>query len=298
MNSKQTAKFHVVLSMLIYGTLGIFVRYIPLPSATISMIRGMIGAPFIFLLLLVRKSRISWTAIKENLIRLCLLGIMLGVNWILLFESYRYTSVATATLCYYFAPILIVAVSPFVFGEKMTLKKVLCIAVALVGMVFISGVAENGIPALTEIKGILLGIGAAILYAAIVINNKKLHNISAYDRTIAQLVISAGVLLPYNFLCGNLEGLSFTPTTLILLAILGIVHTGISYYFYFGAMDKLDSQTLAILSYIDPAVAILLSACVLREALSLFDIAGAILILGAAVASEYTPSRSKTKNLP
>ncbi len=292
MNSTNSAKFNVILSMFIYGTIGIFVRYIPLPSATVSMIRGMIGAPFLLILLFVRKSKISVSSIKENLVRLCLLGTMLGVNWIFLFEAYRYTSVATATLCYYLAPIFIVAVSPFVFKEQMTLKKVLCIIVALVGMIFVSGVVENGIPTISEIKGVLLGIGAAVLYAAIVVNNKKLHNISAYDRTIAQLIISAVVLLPYNLISGNLGNISFSPVTVILLLIVGIVHTGLSYYLYFGAMDKLNSQSLAILSYIDPAVAIILSACVLREAIGIFDIIGAILILGSAAVSEF-PEKKK-----
>ncbi len=293
MNGTNSAKLQVILSMLIYGTIGIFVRYIPLPSATVSMLRGMIGAPFLLVLLLVKRSKISWKAIKANGIRLCFLGAMLGINWIFLFEAYRYTSVAVATLCYYLAPIFIVAVSPFVFKEKMTPKKLICIAVALIGTVFVSGVAENGIPPISEIKGILLGIGAAVLYAAIVINNKKLHDISAYDRTMAQLIISAVVLLPYNFFSGNLESISLTPMTLLLLAVVGIVHTGLSYYLYFGAMERLNAQSLAILSYIDPAVAILLSACVLREPMSLLDAVGAVLILGAALVCEYTPSRER-----
>ncbi len=290
MNKTNSAKFNVILSMTVYGTIGIFVRYIPLPSAAVSMLRGMIGAPFLFLLLLMKKSKISWKAIKKNALRLCLLGAMLGINWIFLFEAYRYTSVATATLCYYLAPIFIVAVSPFVFKEKMTPKKLICIAVALVGMVFVSGAVESGIPSISELKGIILGIGAAVLYAAIVINNKKLHGISGYDRTIAQLIISSAVLLPYNLIVGSFKGFSFSVMTLGLLLILGIVHTGLSYYLYFGAMDKLNSQSLAILSYIDPAVAIILSACVLREPIGVFDIIGAILILGAAFICEYTPS--------
>ncbi len=296
MNKTNSAKINVIVSMFIYGTIGIFVKYIPLPSAFISMIRGAVGAPFLLLILFCRRSKISWASVRANLWRLCLLGTMLGLNWIFLFEAYRYTSVATATLCYYLAPIFIVAVSPFVFKEKMTLKKVLCITVALLGMVLVSGVAENGIPPIDELKGVLLGVGAAILYAAIVVNNKKLRDISAYDRTIAQLLISAIVLLPYNFFVGNLNGLTFTPVTVILLAVLGTVHTGLSYYLYFGAMDKLGSQTLAILSYIDPALAIILSALVLREAVGIFDTVGAVLILGAAVASEYTQGKDDGKN--
>lgn len=295
MNSTNLAKINVITSMFIYGTIGVFVRYIQLPSATISMFRGMIGAPFLLLILLIKRSKISWGAIKENFFRLILLGTMLGLNWIFLFEAYRYTSVATATLCYYLAPIFIVAVSPFVFKEKMTVKKVLCVVFALIGMVFVSGVAKNGIPAFIEIKGVLLGVGSAVLYALIVINNKKLHNISAYDRTIAQLVISAVVLLPYNLIVGNLSNLTFNPTIIILLLIVGTVHTGLSYFLYFGSMNKLSSQTLATFSYIDPVVAIILSAVILKEGLDLFNVIGAVLILGSAIISECSFKRRKRK---
>lgn len=294
MDTQTSAKLKVLSSMFIYGTIGIFVRYIPLPSSVTAMARGLIGAPFLLLVLLLKRSRLSWAAIRRNLPLLCLLGVMLGVNWILLFESYRYTSVATATLCYYFAPIFLVALSPFVFHEKMTVRKLLCILAALLGMVFVSGVSKAGFSP-GEIKGVLLATGAAAFYACIVISNKKLRDISAYDRTIMQLIISAVVLLPYNLLTGSFSGLSLSPFVFLMLAIVGILHTGIAYYLYFGSMEALKSQTLAILSYIDPVVAVLLSALLLKEPLGLSGVLGAVLILGAALVSELPEKTVKTK---
>lgn len=294
MDKAAAAKLKVISSMVIYGTIGVFVRYIPLPSSVTAMMRGLIGAPFLLLVVLLKRSRLSGRDIKRNLPLLCLSGLMLGVNWILLFESYRYTTVATATLCYYFAPIFLVAASPFVFRERMTLRKLLCILAALAGMVFVSGVAENGIPAPGELQGVLLAVGAAALYACIVIANKKLRGISAYDRTIMQLAISALVLLPYNLLGGGFADLRLTPFICLMLLIVGVVHTGAAYYLYFGSMEDLNSQTLAILSYIDPVVAVLLSALVLKEALGAADILGAVLILGAALVSEL-PERKRVK---
>ena len=294
MDKTAAAKWKVISSMFIYGTIGVFVRYIPLPSSVTAMMRGLIGAPFLLLVLLLKRSHLSGRDIKRNLPLLCLSGLMLGANWILLFESYRYTTVATATLCYYFAPIFLVAASPFVFREPMTLRKLLCILAALAGMVFVSGVAENGIPAPGELQGVLLAVGAAALYACIVIANKKLRGISAYDRTIMQLAISALVLLPYNLLSGGFAGLRLTPFICLMLLIVGVVHTGVAYYLYFGSMEDLNSQTLAILSYIDPVVAVLLSALVLKEPLGAAGLLGAVLILGAALVSEL-PERKRAK---
>ncbi len=294
MNKTKTARNKVITAMGIYGTIGIFVRYIPFASAVTSMLRGVIAVPFLLIVLLFKRSAISWSSIKANLLPLCVSGVMLGVNWAFLFEAYRYTTVATATLCYYFAPIFIVIASPFFFGEKMTVRKTVCVITALIGMVFVSGVAENGLPAFSEIKGVLLGVGAAVLYAAIIITNKKMHDISPYDRTIVQLAISSIALLPYNLLTGGFETIVFTPLILGILLFIGIVHTGIAYLFYFGSVEHLKSQTLAILSYIDPVVAILLSALLLKESLGIYGIIGAALILGSACISEL-PARANTK---
>lgn len=280
--------------MFIYGTIGIFVRNIPLPSSVISMVRGLIGAPFLLLVLAVKKQKLNIPAIRRNLKYLLISGALLGFNWILLFEAYRYTTVATATLCYYLAPIIIVALSPIIFKEKLTVKKVLCILAAIVGMYFVSGMASGGLPQLSELKGVLLALGAALLYAMIVITNKMLRDLPAYDKTIFQLALSALVLLPYNLFTGSFQGFTISATSLLFLLALGVIHTGVAYLLYFGSMDALPSQTLAILSYIDPLVAVLVSAFILREAVGAGEFFGAALILGAALISEL-PERKKIK---
>lgn len=287
MQSSRSARVNVILSMFIYGTIGLFVRYIPLPSSVISMVRGLVGAPFLLLVLGLRKKRVCIGDIRRNIIPLLISGSLLGFNWILLFEAYRYTTVATAVLCYYLAPIIIVALSPIIFKERLSSRKICCIAAALFGMVFVSGAAENGIPSPNELRGILLGLGAALFYAGIVITNKYIKGISAYDKTITQLSVSVVWMLAYNILsgsfadCGELSAIS-----LLLLAVLGVVHTGIAYLLYFGSMEHLPSQTLAILSYIDPVVAVLLSAFVLKENVGVSVLLGAALVLGAALISE------------
>lgn len=292
LNEEQSARLRVLLSMVIYGTIGVFVRHIPLPASVIAMMRGAIGTPFLLLVLLLSRGRLNWPEIRRNLPRLILTGVVLGVNWIALFTAYNYTKVSTAVLFYYMAPIILVAASPFVFGERMTVRKVLCILAALLGMVFVSGMADEGLPRAGDLKGILLALLAAFFYAFVVIQNKKLHGLGAYDRTILQLGVSALVLLPYNLLTRQLGGLTLTPKILLMLLVIGVVHTGLAYYLYFGSVEHLKSQTLAILSYVDPVVALILSALILREKLSALDLLGAALILGAALVSEL-PERKK-----
>ncbi|MBR5190408.1 MAG: EamA family transporter [Clostridia bacterium] len=289
MNENTKAKLSLIISMFVFGTIGIVRIYVPLSSGLIAISRGYIGAVVLILLIvLIKKQKIAICANKSNLFLLCLSGGFIGINWILLFESYQYTSVATATLCYYMAPVFVVVAAPFLFKEKITLKKAICVAVALVGMVLVSGIIETGFTGVGELKGILLGLGAALFYASVIVLNKKIKNVPIYEKTIVQLMSAATVLVPYSLLVEDNSAVEITPLVIIMLAIVGVVHTGISYALYFGSIEKLNTQTVAIFSYIDPIVAIILSAVILSEKMSAFGVIGAILILGSTMVSVLT----------
>lgn len=293
MSKNNSAKIRLGTSMMIFGTVGIFVTYIALPSSILAMARGIIGLLFLLLVTLITGKKISKAAIRKNLLLLCLSGAAIGINWILLFEAYRYTTVATATLCYYMAPVFVILVSPIFLREYFTLKKVLCVLVALMGMVFVSGVTKTGITDFAEVRGVICGLGAAAFYATVVILNKKLTDIDAYDKTIMQLLMAVVVILPYALLVEDLSAIRLSGTIILLVVIVGTIHTGAAYAMYFGAMKDLKAQTIAIFSYIDPVVAILLSALILGQGLDGYGILGAIMILGATFISEYSRQENK-----
>jgi len=280
-------KLMMIAAMTIFGTIGIFRKYIPLPSSLLALARGIIGTAFLLLLVLViKRDKLSTEAIRRNLVFLVISGALIGFNWILLFEAYQYTTVATATLCYYMAPVIVVLVSPFLFKERLTPLKAVCVAVALAGMVFVSGIPQSGFAGMSELKGILLGLGAATFYAIVVILNQYIKDISAYDKTIMQLGTAAVALLPYTLLTENFADITFTPVSIIMLIFVGIVHTGIAYTLYFGSMSGLKAQTIALFSYIDPVVAIILSALILQENIGFWGVIGAVMVLGSTMVSE------------
>lgn len=280
MNTKTLGKGRLMLlgAMVIFGTIGIFVRYIPLASSLIANIRGFSGSLFLLLVLAVKKEKLDWSAVRRNLPVLLLSGTFLGANWIALFEAYRYTTVATATLCYYMAPVLVMVLSPVLLKEKLTWRKVGIILAALFGMVLVTGFQPGGID---PKKGIALGLLAACLYASVVLANRKLKNIGTYDITIMQLGISALVLLPYNGVTVDFSGIEMNWMIGGLLLFVGIVHTGVAYWLYFGSMKELSAQSAALLSYIDPITAIVLSALVLGETMTPMGVVGAAIVLGA-----------------
>lgn len=280
---------YLIVSMCIFGTVGIFRRYIDLPSSLIALVRGLLGTGFLGGYLLLRRQLLDQQAIRKNFLLLLASGAAIGFNWIFLFEAYCCTSVATATLCYYLAPILVILASPVVLGEKLTVRKGLCALAALTGMVFVSGIPEAGLPGLSESKGILFGLAAAVLYASVILMNKKMTAIPALDQTIFQLGFASATMVPYVLLTVSPAVLSFDAISVVMLCILGAVHTGLAYLLYFGSMGRLKAHTVALFSYIDPVLAILLSALLLKEPLTPGGILGAILILGAACISQLFP---------
>lgn len=293
--SSSVARLKLITSMVIFGTIGIFVRYISMPSSIIALVRGFIGVVFLLLLTLISKRKISAVAVKNNIVLLLLSGAAIGINWILLFEAYNYTTVATATLCYYFAPIFVMIMSPIVLKQKLGLKKVVCVFTALLGMTLVSGVTETGLSGVSDFKGILFGIGAAVFYASVILMNQGIKNISAYDKTIFQLLFASVVLLPYTLLTENFSELSPSSSSVIMLVLVGVIHTGLAYTLYFGSMKDLTAQSVALMSYIDPICAIILSAFVLKERMSLLCVIGAVLVLGSTLVSEIPINHLKGK---
>lgn len=277
-------KLKLSLSMLIFGTIGIFVKYIPLSSGVIAMTRGYIGAAFLLVFMLITGKKPNVKAIKNNLLPLMLSGAAIGINWIFLFEAYNYTSVAVATLCYYMQPVMLIVLTPFVLKEKLSKMKLLCVPVALLGMVMVSGVMSG--PQNVSFKGVSMGLCAAVFYTTVIILNRFLKNINSYDSTLVQLFMAAVVITPYNIAVGMENAVELGLKALILLLVVGFVHTGFAYCMYFGCVQSINTQTVAIYSYIDPAFSILLSVFLLGEGMDVWGIIGAVLILGATLASE------------
>ena len=286
MNAVIRAKRDLIFSVSVFGTIGIFVRWIGLPSSVIALVRGAGGAAFLLLLARFRHAPIDRAALRRRWQLLLLSAAMMSFNWITLFEAYRYTTVATATLCYYMAPIFVTLISPVLLKERLTARKLLCVFLALAGMVFVSGVPQSGLPGPSEAKGILLALCSAVLYAGVILINKYLAGVPAYDRTLLQLACAAAVMIPYILLTEDLSAMSVTPLGAVLLLIVAVFHTGWCYALYFGSMTVLSAQTVALFSYIDPIVAILLSALLLREPLGWSGILGAALVLGSTLVSE------------
>lgn len=284
------ALLKLIISMLIFGTVGIFRRYIPLSSGMLAFSRGVLGGCFLLLIMILR----SGTGIRKILAlagsRLPLLivsGALIGINWMLLFEAYNYTTVAVATLCYYMEPTIVIVASAFLFRERLDAKKLICVAASIVGMIFVSGVLGGVSAASGNMKGIVLGLSAAVFYSSVVIINKLIGSMDVYVKTTVQLFSASLILLPYLMINKDWGAAgSMGIIAIVMVLVVGILHTGIAYALYFGSISGLRAQTVALFSYIDPVTALMLSAVFLGEPLGLSGLLGALLIIGAAIIAE------------
>ena len=267
-----------VLAMVIFGTLAPLVRNIGVSSGELALYRAVMGAGLIGVYLLAKRRNPFCGGLKREILLLLLSGGAMGINWILLFEAYRYTSVSTATLCYYFAPVIVTALSPVLFRERLTRKQLFCFVMATLGLVLITGLEPSAGSA--NLTGILFGLGAAVFYAAVILLNKYIRSTAGIQRTFLQFLAAIVTLIPYVAATGGVTLSRLDGTGWMCLLVVGILHTGITYCLYFSSLKALPGQRAAILSYIDPLVAVLIFVTVLREPMTWQQALGGGLILG------------------
>lgn len=278
-------KIMLSVSMAVFGTLGLFTRNIPLSSGELALYRAILAAALILVYLALTKQKISLKSLRRDIPILLASGVAMGINWILLFQAYRYTTISAATLSYYFAPVIVTVASPLLFREKLTAKQILCFCMSTLGLIMIIGIGnlkQGG----SDLTGILFGLGAAVFYAAVILLNKFIKNVAGIHRTLLQFFAAIIVLIPYvactsGINLGSLNGIGWTS-----LLIVGLLHTGVTYCMYFSALKDLPGQEAAILSYIDPLVAVIVSVLILGESMTILQFIGGVLILGFTLWNE------------
>ena len=285
MKNFNNPRIMLIIAMTVFGTIGLFVRKIAVSSGELALYRAVMAAALIGGYLLFTGQRIPVREIKKEIPLLLISGMAMGINWILLFEAYKYTTVSVATLSYYFAPVIVTAVCPFLFKEKLTGKQIICFIMSTVGLVMITGIGDMG-QGNRHMTGILYGLGAACFYATVILMNKFIKRVEGIHRTFLQFLAAILVLVPYVALTGGMTLSELDSVGWICLLIVGLFHTGVTYCLYFSSLKELPGQKAAILSYIDPLVAVLISVVLLGESMTLWQVIGGGLILGFTLWNE------------
>lgn len=284
----KRARISLVTSMVIFGTIGLFKRFIPVTSGELALYRAILAAVLLCGVLLITRQKIPFRAIGRQIPLLLLSGAAMGVNWILLFEAFNHTSVALGTISYYFAPVIVTLLCPLLFRERLTAKQILCFVISTAGLVIITFAAEQGGDAAgrNDLVGLLFGLGAAAFYATVILLNKFIKGVEGLHRTLLQFIAAIVTLTPYVALTSGVTLGGMDAAGWICLLIVGLVHTGLAYVLYFPSLKELPGQKAAILSYIDPLVAVIVSVLILREPMNAWQWVGGAMILGATLWNE------------
>ena len=277
---KSYAKYFA--GLLLFGSNGVVASYIHLNSYEIVLLRAVLGGIFLLALFFVTGHHFTVHQHKRDLVFIALSGIAMAADWLLLFEAFAQIGVSLGTLINYTGPAIVIIFSPLMLKEKLTHSKVIALAAALLGACLVSAQATaNGI----NVQGLLCAIFSAVAYAIMVLSNKLAKNIKGTENAVLQLLCAAIAIVA--FVCVK-QGFSVEIARKEILPIvwLGLINTGVGCYCYFSSIGSLPAQSVAVCGYLEPLFAVLLSALVLHETMSLLQIAGAVLIIGGAIFGE------------
>ena len=285
-------KYYVmyIVSLLIFGSNGVFASHIDMTSAEIVCMRTLIGSLALILVLLISRTKLDWAVMKRESFKLIAAGICLGVNWALLFEAYKLMSVSIATLTYYLAPIIVLILSPLLLREKQSARAYIGMGSAVVGLVLAVGLGDTSVTA----TGLIVGLGSAVFYAGLIIFNKKIDGVTGLPLTTIEMVIAACVMLPYVLLTGGHVGFPPDMEGTLYLIFLCLVNTGLACWLYFSSMNRLPARAVAIFGYVDPVSALIFSAVFLGDRMGVLQIVGAVLVFAGAA---FGQSKSKSDRL-
>lgn len=296
---KSKAKFQIVIAVVIFGTIGIVSRFIPLCSSGIVFYRAMLASLFLILVSIITKRKFSVAKIKQNSLLLFFAGGFMGLNWVLQFESFNVASVSVGTACYNIMPVFVILLTPIMFKQKLTFKSVICVLIAMLGIVFVSNVFVTGVKS-HELLGCIYGVLGGFFYALGVMTTKKMSDIDSYDKIIFEFLVSMLIMIPYVIVSKNGSflfnaGLAMRDVIIGIIAILalGIVHTGIAYIMYYDSVNFLATDEIAIFSYIEPVTALILSFVLLHEKMNIYQLFGTILILASTFVANFNFKKNK-----
>ena len=287
MKNKSFIKY--IVAHLFFGANGVVASYINLNSYEIVFLRTLLGSALLIALFFLSREKISFHKNKKDLMFIGVSGVAMGLSWMFLYEAYSQIGVSIASLCYYCGPVIVMILSPFVFKEKLTKSAVLSFVLVVIGIILVNG---GSVEELNH-WGVICGFAAAIMYSFMVIFNKKSKNIVGMENSMIQLVIS---FITVGIFMGFKQGfaMQIDASSILPILILGLLNTGFGCYLYFSSIGKLPVQTVAVFGYLEPVSAVIFSVIILNESISIYQLIGAVLIIGGAITGEYL-ARNKQK---
>ena len=281
-------RMKLVFVMIIWGSLGVFTKSIPLSALNLAFLRALIALPVLFLIMRWKKpGRVKFRILLPYLVS----GVLLGFGWLTLFYGFKHTSISSAVIIYNMCPVYVMILAPLILKETISRIQIAVIALSFLGLCLIVG--HN----LSEGCGYLgLGLSAVsgMIYAAIVLINRSII-IRADDQTatFVQILAAMLVLLPFVAMDGRIAMVADLDARAVLfILLLGVLHTGIAYTLFFSVYQYLKSVEIVSFSFLEPFFGILFSVLITGERLALPQVIGGALILGSTYFGELLKNKA------
>lgn len=272
-----------IISLLLFGSNGIIANNVNVSSYEIVFWRTMMGSLLLVSIFFLTSHKPTFMQHKKDTFYIVISGISMGASWMFLYEAFSQIGVSIATLIYYCGPVIVMVLSPILFNEKLGVENVISFVAVFIGIFLING--ESSGQSINK-WGIFCGLMSALTYSLMVIFNKKSQKVTGLENSVIQLVVSFITLsifmifkTGFHFYAGGFDWLH--------LIIIGIINTGIGCYLYFSTIANLPVQSVAILGYLEPLCAILLSFFLLGESMTFVQSLGAVLIIGGAAFGNF-----------
>ena len=278
-----------ILALVLFGSNGVVASRIALSSYEIVLLRTCIGSALLAALFLLRGGKFHFRQHKGEFAFLTASGIAMGVSWMFLYEAYQRIGVSLSSLLYYCGPVIVMALSPLLFREKLTATKIVSFLVVAMGVVAVNGGVEGGIQ---DHWGLICGAMSALMYAAMVICSKKAVHITGMENSALQLLVS---FLTAAVFVGLRQGLSLAvpAENWPWILLLGLMNTGFGCYCYFSSIGSLPVQTVAICGYLEPLSAVFFSVVLLHETMMPLQALGAAAVVGGAILGTLLPQKKE-----
>lgn len=259
----------LILSMTLWGTLGAFVLWSKLAAIDVAFYRCLIGMFLMGCWLIKSKESIQF---DKSTASVALAGIFLVMNWVFLFKSFQVSSITIGNISYYLQPIMLIIFGIFIYQEKVNLQKWMLIILALGGVILTIDVRNLHSPNI--MLGVFFALIAALLYTFLTIL-MKYNTLHYFKIMFIQLAIGVLILLPF---------VHFQPLTILTmscLVVIGVIHTLLAYFLYYKAIKKTSFTQIAVLSYLDPVVAIGSDVLFFNRQLNFYQTLGVALTFAA-----------------
>ncbi|WP_338752693.1 DMT family transporter [Bacillus sp. FJAT-52991] len=285
------AKTKFVVSMAIFGSIGLFSVKTGLPSIELVFVRCLcasilLGTIWGFHTFKTKQKRKNVIPHQEYLIAL-LCGVFLIINWVFFFRSIEVLPITVAVSIYHLAPVIVLLLGSFIFKEKITGTGLVFFFICLLGTLLVGEIHQHSTIAEFLSSGVLLAFAAAFFYALTSIAGKGIQVLSPLLTTVIQTSLGVLLLMPLvNW--SHFQHLTFENWMYIVIT--GFIHTGLVFYLFFSSLRELKAQTIAVLVFVDPIVAILLDVTMMNYHPDVYQLLGILLVF---IGISYNPKKER-----